>query len=356
MLNRRMLFKAIAAVGFGSVFKPKAGEVAALSHGLRLNELSSSLQLKQSSVQEDKGLLSDLLAIERLEDLQSFTPIHSILKESLDLIDKRSKRKEHTTGVPTGFYDLDDITDGFQPSDLVVIAGRPGMGKTSLALGVATHAAIHAGTVVAIFSLEMSKPQIVLRMLSSEARVDSHGLRPGTLQNDDWWRLAEAARRLEQAPIFIDDTGGITVQQMRGKARRLKAERGLGLLIVDYLQLMRGRSGSESRQQEISDISRSLKALAKELNVPVVALSQLSRAVEDRKPPIPMLADLRESGEIEQVADVVMFIYREDLYDENSERKGLADILVSKHRNGPTGRKELFFHDRFVKFESLDNQ
>ena len=225
---------------------------------------------------------------------RSFTPLNAIIKESLDLVDKLSKRKEHITGVPTGFYDLDDITAGLQPSDLVVIAGRPSMGKTSLALGMATHAAIHAGSVVGIFSLEMSKPQIVLRMLSSEARVDSHALRTGKLQKEDWWRLAEAAGRLEQAPIYIDDTGGITVQQMRGKARRLKAERGLDLLIVDYLQLMQGRSDSESRQQEISDISRSLKALAKELNVPVVALSQLSRAVEARKPPIPMLADLRE--------------------------------------------------------------
>ena len=288
---------------------------------------------------------------------KSFTPINSIIKESLELVDKLSKRKEHITGVPTGFYDLDDITAGLQPSDLVVIAGRPSMGKTSLALGMAVHAAIHADAVVGIFSLEMSKPQIVLRMLSSEARVDSHGLRTGKLQKEDWWRLAEAAGRLEQAQIFIDDTGGITVQQMRGKARRLKLEqRRLDLLIVDYLQLMQGRSDSESRQQEISDISRSLKALAKELNVPVVALSQLSRAVEARKPPIPMLADLRESGAIEQDADVVMFIYREDVYDQNSERKGIADILVSKHRNGPIGRKELFFHDRFAKFESLDNR
>ena len=193
-------------------------------------------------------------------------------------------------------------------------------------------------------------------MQKHSRRVDSHGLRTGKLQKEDWWRLAEAAGRLEQAPIYIDDTGGITVQQMRGKARRLKAERGLDLLIVDYLQLMQGRSDSESRQQEISDISRSLKSLAKELNVPVVALSQLSRAVEARKPPIPMLADLRESGAIEQDADVVMFIYREDVYDQNSERKGIADILVSKHRNGPIGRKELFFHDRFAKFESPDNR
>lgn len=285
---------------------------------------------------------------------RTFTPITHIIKESLDLVDQLSKRKEHVTGVPTGYYDLDDLTAGLQPSDLIVVAGRPSMGKTSLALGFATHAAIHAKAVVGIFSLEMSKPQIVLRMLSSEARVDSHALRTGKLQKEDWWRLAEAAGRLEQAPIYIDDTGNLTVQQMRGKARRLKAEKGLDLLIVDYLQLMQGRADAESRQQEISDISRSLKSLAKELNVPVVALSQLSRAVESRKPPIPMLADLRESGAIEQDADVVMFIYREDVYDPDSERKGIADIIVSKHRNGPTGKRELFFHDRYAKFESLD--
>ena len=253
-----------------------------------------------------------------------------------------------------------------QPPELGYWLGVPHWGKgyatealhavIDYAFGAFDHAALHAGTSVGIFSLEMSKPQIVLRMLSSEARVDSHALRTGKLQKEDWWRLAEAAGRLEQAPIYIDDTGGITVQQMRGKARRLKAERGLDLLIVDYLQLMQGRSDAESRQQEISDISRSLKALAKELNVPVVALSQLSRAVEARKPPIPMLADLRESGAIEQDADVVMFIYREDVYDQNSERKGIADILVSKHRNGPIGKKELFFHDRYAKFESLDNR
>lgn len=287
---------------------------------------------------------------------RSFTPVNQIIKESLDVVDRLSKRKERVTGVPTGYYDLDDITAGLQASDLIVIAGRPSMGKTSLALGMAQHAALQAGAVVGIFSLEMSKPQLVLRMLSSEARVDSHALRTGRLQKEDWWRLAEAAGRLEQAPIFIDDSGALTVQQMRGKARRLKAEKGLELLIVDYLQLMQGRSDAESRQQEISDISRSLKALAKELNVPVIALSQLSRAVENRKPPIPMLADLRESGAIEQDADVVMFIYREEVYEQNTERKGIADILVSKHRNGPIGKKELFFHDRFAKFESLENR
>ncbi len=287
---------------------------------------------------------------------RSFTPLSHVIKESLDLVDRLSKRQERVTGVPTGYYDLDDVTAGLQPSDLVVIAGRPSMGKTSLALGIAQHASIHAHASVGIFSLEMSNSQLVLRMLSSEAHVDSHALRTGRLQKEDWWRLAEAAGRLEQARIFIDDSGGLTVQQMRGKARRLKAEYGLDLLIVDYLQLMQGRSDAESRQQEISDISRSLKALAKELNVPVVALSQLSRAVENRKPPIPMLADLRESGAIEQDADVVVFIYREEVYDPNSEKKGIADILIRKHRNGPTGERQLFFHEKFAKFESLEHR
>ncbi len=286
----------------------------------------------------------------------SFVELKQIIKESLDLVDALSKRKERITGIPTGFYDFDDLTAGLQPSDLVVIAGRPSMGKTSLALGMAQHAAVHHKKVVGVFSLEMSKAQLVLRMLSSEAHVDSHALRTGRLQKEDWWRLAEAAGRLEQAPIFIDDSGAVTVQQMRGKARRLKREHGLDLLIVDYLQLMQGRSDSESRQQEISDISRSLKGLAKELNVPVIALSQLSRKVEERKPPIPMLADLRESGAIEQDADLVVFIYREDQYDPNTEKKGIAEILVRKHRNGPTRDIQLFFHDRFAKFESLETR
>ncbi|MEW6543002.1 MAG: replicative DNA helicase [Nitrospirota bacterium] len=286
---------------------------------------------------------------------RSFTELKHIIKESLDIVDTLSRRKEKVTGVPTGFERLDDLTAGLQPSDLIVVAGRPSMGKTSLALGMAQHAAIHHQKVVGIFSLEMSKAQLVLRMLSSEARVDSHLLRTGKLQKEDWWRLAEAAGRLEQASIFIDDTGSLTVQQMRGKARRLLAEqKRLDLIIVDYLQLMQGRTDAESRQQEISDISRSLKALAKELNVPVMALSQLSRAVESRKPPIPMLADLRESGAIEQDADVVMFIYREDVYEPETERKGIADILIRKHRNGPTGDRQLVFLDKFAKFENME--
>ncbi len=287
---------------------------------------------------------------------RTFVPLKEVIKESLDLVDRLSKRKEQVTGVPTGYIELDRLLAGLQPSDLVVVAGRPSMGKTSLALGMAQHAAIHNNAVVGVFSLEMSKPQLVLRMLSSEARVDSHGLRIGRLGKEDWWRLAEAAGRLEQAPIFIDDSGSMTVQQMRAKARRLKAERGLDMIVVDYLQLVQGRSDAESRQQEISDISRSLKGLAKELNVPVIALSQLSRAVEARKPPIPILADLRESGAIEQDADVVMFIYREEMYEPETEKKGIAEILVRKHRNGPVGEVQMFFHDKYAKFENLENR
>lgn len=284
---------------------------------------------------------------------RSFTELKHAIMESLEFVNTLFQRNEHITGVPTGFAELDDLTAGLQPSDLIVIAGRPSMGKTSLVLGIAQHAAVSHKKVVGIFSLEMSKAQLVLRMLSSEALVDSHLLRIGKLQKTDWVQLSEAASRLEHAKIFIDDMGSLTVQQMRGKARRLKAEHGLDLLIVDYLQLVQGRSDAESRQQEISDISRSLKALAKELNVPVVALSQLSRAVESRNDKRPVLADLRESGAIEQDADVVMFIYRDEVYNPETNEKGIAEILVRKHRNGPTGDRKLVFLDKYASFADL---
>jgi len=284
---------------------------------------------------------------------RSFTELKHAIMESLEFVNTLFQRNEHITGVPTGFAELDDLTAGLQPSDLIVIAGRPSMGKTSLVLGIAQHAAVNHKKVVGIFSLEMSKAQLVLRMLSSEAHVDSHLLRIGKLQKTDWVQLSEAASRLEHAKIFIDDMGSLTVQQMRGKARRLKAEHGLDLLIVDYLQLVQGRSDAESRQQEISDISRSLKALAKELNVPVVALSQLSRAVESRNDKRPVLADLRESGAIEQDADVVMFIYRDEVYNPDTNDKGIAEILVRKHRNGPTGDRQLVFLEKYASFADL---
>ena len=287
---------------------------------------------------------------------RSFIPVNQIIKESIEIVDRLYNRKEKITGVPTGFRGLDDLTAGLQASDLIIIAGRPSMGKTSLALSMAEHAAIRAGMSIGIFSLEMSKAQLVLRMLSSQAHLDSHALRTGQLTEKDWRSLCDAVDRLERAKIFIDDSGALTVQQMRGKARRLVAEQGLDLLIIDYLQLMQGRSESESRQQEISDISRALKALAKELDIPVVALSQLSRAVENRTDKRPVLSDLRESGAIEQDADIVIFIYRDEVYNPDTEEKGIADILVRKHRNGPTGDRQLYFQDRYAKFAELERR
>jgi replicative DNA helicase len=284
----------------------------------------------------------------------TFAPVSSIIQDSVEIVDRLYSRQEKITGVPTGFTDLDNLLAGLQASDLIIVAGRPSMGKTSLALGMAEQAALKGNAIVGIFSLEMSRAQLVLRMLSSQAHLDSHAVRTGQLKGPDWVALTEAAGKLEQAKIFIDDSGNLSVQQMRGKARRLKAEHGLDLLIIDYLQLMDGKGSSESRQQEISDISRALKALAKELDIPVVALSQLSRAVENRTDKRPMLADLRESGAIEQDADVVMFIYRDEVYNPDSDDKGIANILVRKHRNGPIGEVDLQFHDRYAKFNDLD--
>lgn len=288
---------------------------------------------------------------------QSFIPVRSIVKSTFEMIERLYERKELVTGVPTGFVDLDKITAGLQPSDLIILAGRPSMGKTALALNMAQHAAIKCNEAVAIFSLEMSKEQLVLRMLCSEARVDAHKLRSGFLAREDWRKLTDAASRLSEAKIFIDDSPGITVLEMRAKARRLKAEHRLALVIVDYLQLMRGRGDADNREQEISDISRSLKGLAKELSVPVIALSQLSRAVEtrggDKKP---QLSDLRESGAIEQDADVVMFVFREEVYRQDESNRGVAEILVRKQRNGPTGEVPLTFLDRYTRFEDASDR
>ena len=287
----------------------------------------------------------------------AFAPLKDAINAGMGMIDRLYSQGKEITGIATGFGDLDKMTAGFQPSDLIVIAGRPSMGKTSLAIGVALHASLSSDAVVAIFSLEMSKEQLAIRMLSSEGRVDSHRVRTGSLKPEEWGPLVDAADRLSRAKIFIDDGSAMSALEIRAKARRLKSEAGLDLVIVDYLQLMQGRSSAESRQQEISDISRSLKALAKELNVPVIALSQLSRAVESRKPPRPLLADLRESGAIEQDADLVIFIYREDQYEGyREEKEGIADIIIGKHRNGPTGEIELSFLDQYAKFGSLSHR
>ncbi len=283
----------------------------------------------------------------------SYFSIRDLIKNSFKFIDQRYEKKELVTGIPTGFINFDQITTGLQPSDLIIIASRPSMGKTSLSLNIAQYAAIEANVPVVIFSLEMAKEQLVLRMLCSEARVDASRLRGGFLSESDWPRLTSAAGRLSEAPIFIDDTPAITVLEMRAKARRLKADQNLGLIIVDYLQLMQGRRDVESREKEISDISRSLKALAKELSVPVVALSQLSRRTEQRPGNRPQLADLRESGAIEQDADLIAFIYRDELYNPDTEDKGKAEIIIGKQRNGPTGVIELAFLTSYTRFENL---
>ncbi len=285
----------------------------------------------------------------------SFSLIRGIIKESFKTIEALYARKELVTGVPTGFLKLDDLTSGFQKSDLIIIAGRPAMGKTAFALNIAQHVALETALPVAVFSLEMSKEQLSMRLLSSEARVDSQRLRKGFLGETDWPKLTTAAGRLSEAPIYIDDTAAIMVLEMKAKARRLKAEAGLGLIVVDYIQLMRSGMSKDSREQEISEISRSLKALAKELNVPVIALSQLNRKVEDRTNRRPQMADLRESGAIEQDADVIIFIYRDEVYnkDENNPDKGIAEIIIGKQRNGPQGVVKLAFLDKYTRFENL---
>ncbi len=300
---------------------------------------------------------SERLIFEISEDRvrPSFFPIKDIIKASFKTIEKLYEKKQLITGVPTGFTKLDELTSGLQPSDLIIVAGRPSMGKTALALNIAQHAAIEGGIPSAIYSLEMSKEQLALRMLCSNAKVDAHRLRGGFLSEADWPNLTRAAGHLSEAPIFIDDTPGLTVLEMRAKSRRLKAEHNLGLVVVDYLQLMRGRADSETREQEISDISRSLKALAKELTLPVIALSQLNRKVEDRGDKRPQLADLRESGAIEQDADVIIFLYRDEVYNrsEDNPHKGKAEIIIGKQRNGPTDRFELAFLDKYTCFENL---
>lgn len=282
-----------------------------------------------------------------------FVPIKNVLEESFERIDELHKDKEKLRGVPTGFKALDNLLAGLQPSDLVVIAARPSVGKTSFALNIAQHVSGKDAIPVAVFSLEQSKEQLVDRMLASEAKIDSWKLRTGNLDDSDFPKIGRAMATLSEAPLFIDDSPLINVLEMRTKARRLQVEKGLGLIIVDYLQLMQGRN-SENRVQEISEISRSLKGLARELNVPVVALSQLSRNVESRPDRRPILSDLRESGSIEQDADVVIFIYRDELYNPETEKKGLAEIIVRKHRNGPIGSIELLFKQEQTAFRSLD--
>ena len=282
-------------------------------------------------------------------------PLHlkEIIKDSIETIDKLYQKKAHVTGIPTGYIDFDIKTAGLQSSDLIVIAGRPSMGKSALALGIADYAGVVEKVPLAMFSLEMSKEQLVQRMLCAHAKVDAHKVRTGYLATSDWPRLTAAAGKLSEAPIFIDDTPAISVMELRAKARRLKAHQGINLLILDYLQLMRGSSNVENRQQEISEISRSLKALARELNITIVAISQLSRAVEARTDHRPQLSDLRESGAIEQDADVVVLLLREEYYNPSPENQGVAEVIIAKQRNGPVGSLKLAFIKEYTRFENI---
>lgn len=285
-----------------------------------------------------------------------FVPIKQVVLNALDKIEKASKTQGNVTGIATGFLDLDYKTAGLQPSDLVLVAARPSMGKTAFVLNIAQYVAFHSNLCTAIFSLEMSKEQLVNRLFSLESRVDAQKLRSGDLSDADWEKLIEGAGTIGQSNLIIDDTPGISISELRSKCRKYKLEHDLKLIIIDYLQLMSGSGGraSDSRQQEISDISRSLKGLARELNVPVIALSQLSRAVEQRPDHRPMLSDLRESGAIEQDADVVMFIYRDDYYNKDTEDKGIAEIIIAKQRNGPIGTVNLVWLPEYTKFANME--
>ncbi|MCX8026971.1 MAG: replicative DNA helicase [Thermodesulfovibrionales bacterium] len=287
----------------------------------------------------------------------SFANLKDIVKDTLKTIETLINKRSNVTGIPTGFKDLDDITAGFQPGDLIIIGGRPSMGKTAFALNIAQHCAIHTRLPSAVFSLEMSKEQLAMRMLCSEASVDYSKLRKGFLNQKELKSIIRAASTISESPIFIDDTPAISVMEIRAKARRLKTEqKGLGLIVIDYLQLMRGRTDAERREQEISEISRSLKALAKELHVPVVALSQLNRRVEYTQEKRPNLGDLRESGAIEQDADVIIFLYRDEVYNKKTQDKGVAEIIIAKQRNGPTKTIKLTFLHEFTKFVDLTTE
>ena len=304
-----------------------------------------------------EGAEKKIFNIMQNNDKSTCSPIKDILVDSFTQLEELYNRKQHVTGVPSGFIELDYKTAGFHGSDLVLIAARPAMGKSAFALNIATNAAVRANVPVVIFSLEMSKEQMVNRILCSEAMVDSNKVRTGKLEEDDWTKLAGSIGPLSDAEIYIDDTPGISVMEIRAKCRKLKLEKNIGMVVIDYLQLVQGsnkRNGS--REQEISEISRSLKILAKELNVPVIALSQLSRAVEQRPDHRPMLSDLRESGAIEQDADIVMFLYRDDYYNKDSEKKDIAEVIIAKHRGGSLGTVDLLWLGSYTKFVNLEKR
>jgi replicative DNA helicase len=328
----------------------------------RLISVNTDIANRCYEEQNDIDLLVDqaeqaIFDIAGSKSEQKFTPIKAIVPKAFATVEQLYNRKELITGVPTGYAGIDRMTAGLQPSDLIIIAARPSMGKTSFAMNIAQHAALVEKIGVAVFSLEMSKEQLVMRLLSSVGRIDSQRIRTGKLHSDDWMKLTRAVGMLSDAPIYIDDTPAISVLEMRAKVRRLASQYDIGVIVVDYLQLMRGRHDSENRTQEISEISRSLKALAKEHHVPVIALSQLNRGLESRTDKRPMMADLRESGAIEQDADVICFIYRDEVYNksEDNPEKGIAEVIIGKQRNGPTGMSRLAFIKEFTMFENLSS-
>ena len=308
-----------------------------------IDDIMNSAEKKIFNIMQDK-------------DQKSYSPIKDVLIDAFTELEQLYNQKQHITGVPTGFIDLDYKTAGLHNSDLILIAARPAMGKSAFALNIATNAALKAKVPAVLFSLEMSKEQMVNRILCSEAMVDSNKVRTGKIDDDDWIKLADTMGDLSEAPIYIDDTPGISINEIRAKCRKLKLEKNIGLVVIDYLQLVQGSSkrAQGSREQEISEISKSLKILAKEINVPVIALSQLSRAPEQRPDHRPMLSDLRESGAIEQDADIVMFLYRDDYYNEDSEDKGLAEVIVAKHRAGSTGTVKLVWLGNYTKFANME--
>ncbi len=334
-------------------------EKATLRRLIRLNEeIANNCYAGKESLEyileDTEKRIFQLLQRRTTDD---YVPIRQVVMNAMDKIEAAAKSKGSVTGIPTGFLDLDYRTAGLQPSDLILIAARPSMGKTALELNIARHAAFKKNLTVAIFSLEMSKEQLVNRMFSMESNVDSQKLRTGQMNDQEWERLIESAGVIGRSSLIIDDTPGISIAELRSKCRKYKLEHNLSMIMIDYLQLMTGGTGrNESRQQEISDISRSLKAVARELSVPVVAFSQLSRAVEQRPDHRPILSDLRESGAIEQDADVVMFIYRDDYYNHDSEKKGIAEIIIAKQRNGPIGTVELAWLPEYQRFVNLEHR
>ena len=332
---------------------------------LRRQLINAATEVAASGYEEEADIAQTIdqaeqkiLAVANRKHAGGVVKIKDIVKSAMARIEELYDSKDAYTGLPTGFTDFDKMTSGLQPSDLIIVAARPSMGKSSLVLNIAEHVALKGGKSVAFFSLEMSKEQLVQRLLCSEAGIDASRLRIGQLQESEWPNLVSAADKLSSAKIMMDDTPGMTALEMRSKARRWKNENGLDLIIVDYLQLMQGSSkrASDNRQQEMSDISRSLKGLARELNVPVIALSQLSRSVEQRTSKRPMLSDLRESGALEQDADIVCFIYRDDYYNPDTEQKNVAELIVAKHRNGPVGTVQLFFRKDITRFYDLSKQ